>query len=574
MKIKNRYLLNASKRILILVCLVVAIGQSNAQVVVGPVSISATSSAPACVGQYSGSITINGGGGVFNGATQNYTFYIDSGAGNELLFTVFDNSGDTTITNLKAGSYQLLVEDKNGDEDSTTVVVTDPAALSITFNGTLSTLTTKCKDSASASIYFDVSNGAYPYTYSWNNNITSVDSFALGLVAGDYKLYVVDFYGCTDSASKTISEPNALVLSAVPTNAVCQGSSQLFLSATGGNSPFKYKIKSQSSVYSTTSNFNGLSDIANDTVFVLDANNCPDTTTYSIQHTDAAAPNAVAQNITIYLDSATGMATANADDADNGSTDDCTMAFSLDKTAFDCEDRGNNAVVFTATDPDGRTGTANITVEVLDTTKPAALPYYLTTVYLDTNGAVEIDYTMIDSASFDGCGIDTITLSQLAFSCSHAGDTIDINFMVEDLSGNQGSATTKVVVLDTFAPDLKLNTLADRSLDSLGADTLHIDDVVLSTFDACDGGAADTVYFANISDTMIAYNCGDKGSQTVGVYAEDKNGNKRYKELTFNVVDDRKPDSLLLKDTILYLDNTINGGSASFNKQDVVLFTY
>ena len=29
----------------------------------GPISISAISSAPACVGQYSGSITINGGGG-------------------------------------------------------------------------------------------------------------------------------------------------------------------------------------------------------------------------------------------------------------------------------------------------------------------------------------------------------------------------------------------------------------------------------------------------------------------------------------------------------------------------------
>ena len=47
--------------------------------------------------------------------------------------------------------------------------------------------------------------------------------------------------------------------------------------------------------------------------FVKDANGCLDSTTYSIQHMDAAAPNAVAQNITIYLDSATGMATANAD---------------------------------------------------------------------------------------------------------------------------------------------------------------------------------------------------------------------------------------------------------------------
>ncbi len=572
MKIKNRYSLNASKRILILLCLVFAIGQSNAQAFVGPVSISATSSAPACVGQYSGSITINGGGGVFTGATQNYTFYIDSGAGNELLFTVFDNSGDTTITNLKAGSYQLLVEDKNGDEDSTTVVVTDPAALSLNINQ----YNPKCFNELGG-VKLIATGGTSAVSYSYkkeNGTFSTIDTFG-SLSAGiAIKFFVLDDNFCLDSASVTLIQPTSILdISEVVVNSLCDGNGSVTFTPSGGTSPYEID-KNGSGTFSSSLSYSGLMDNASVKAFVKDANGCLDSTTYSIQHTDAAAPNAVAQNITIYLDSATGMATANADDADNGSTDDCTMAFSLDKTAFDCEDRGNNAVVFTATDPDGRTGTANITVEVLDTTKPAALPYYLTTVYLDTNGAVEIDYTMIDSASFDGCGIDTITLSQLAFSCSHAGDTIDINFMVEDLSGNQGSATTKVVVLDTFAPDLKLNTLADRSLDSLGAAPLHIDDVVLSTFDACDGGAADTIYFANISDTMIAYNCGDKGSQTVGVYAEDKNGNKRYKELTFNVVDDRKPDSLLLKDTILYLDNTINGGSASFNKQDVVLFTY
>lgn len=572
MMIKNRYLLNASKRILILLCLVFAIGQSNAQVFVVPVSISATSSAPACVGQYSGSITINGGGGLFSGATQNYTFYIDSGAGNELLFTVFDNSGDTTITNLKAGTYQLLVEDKNGDEDSTIIVVTDPAALSLNINQ----YNPKCFNELGG-VKLIATGGTSAVSYSYkkeNGTFSTVDTFG-SLSAGiAIKFFVLDDNFCLDSASVTLIQPTSILdISEVVVNSLCDGNGSVTFTPSGGTSPYEID-KNGSGTFSSSLSYSGLMDNAGVKAFVKDANGCLDSTTYSIQHTDAAAPNAIAQNITIYLDSATGMATANADDADNGSTDDCAMTFSLDKTAFDCEDRGNNAVVFTATDPDGRTGTANITVEVLDTIKPAALPYYLTTVYLDSSGALEVTYNQIDSASFDACGIDTITLSQLAFSCAHAGDTIDVNFLVEDSSGNKRGTTAKIAVLDTFAPDLQLRTLGNRPLDYYGADTLHIDSVVLSTFDACDGGTADTVYFASVTDTLLYFDCDNKGSNTIGVYAVDKNGNKRYKEVTFNIIDDRKPDSLQLKDTVLYLDNTINGGSASFRKQDVVLYTY
>ena len=572
MNIKKRYLLNASKRILILLWLVFAIVGLKAQVFVGPLSISATSSAPACVGQYSGSITMDASDGMFNGAYQNYIFYIDSGAGNELLFTVFDNSGDTTITNLKAGSYQLLVEDKNGDMDSTTVVVTNPAALSLNINQ----YNPKCFNEFGG-VKLIATGGTSAVSYSYkkeNGTFSTVDTFG-SLSAGiAIKFFVLDDNFCLDSASVTLVQPTSILdISEVVVNSLCDGNGSVTFTPSGGTSPYEID-KNGLGTFSSSLSYSGLMDDASVKAFVKDANGCLDSIIYSIQHTDAAAPNAVAQNITIYLDSASGMATANADDADNGSTDDCTMAFSLDKTAFDCEDRGNNAVVFTATDPDGRTGTANITIELLDTTKPAALPYYLTTVYLDSSGAFEITYNQIDSASFDACGIDTITLSQLAFSCAHAGDTIDVNFLVEDSSGNKRGTIAKIAVLDTFAPDLQLRTLGNRSLDYYGADTLHIDSVVLSTFDACDGGTADTVYFASATDTLLYFDCDNKGSNTIGVYAVDKNGNKRYKEVTFNIIDDRKPDSLQLKDTVLYLDNTINGGSASFRKQDVVLYTY
>ena len=177
---------------------------------------------------------------------------------------------------------------------------------------------------------------------------------------------------------------------------------------------------------------------------------------------------------------------------------------------------------------------------------------------------------MVDSASFDACGINSAKtfLGQVAFGCVHAGDTIGVAYRIEDYSGNSRTVTAKIAVHDTFAPDLKLRTVASRSLDSLGADTLHIDSVVLSTYDAC---GMDTFYFASATDTMLIFSCADKGPKTVGVYAEDKNGNKRYKEVTFTISDNRAPDSLRIRtDTILYLDAS---GQAFLPKKEVVLYT-
>jgi gliding motility-associated-like protein len=144
-----------------------------------------------------------------------------------------------------------------------------------------------------------------------------------------------------------------------------------------------------------------------------------------------------------------------------------------------------------------------------------------------------------------------------------------VAYRIQDYSGNSRTVTAKIAVHDTFAPDLKLRTVANRSLDSLGADTLNISSVVLSTYDAC---GVDTFYFASATDTMLFFTCADKGSKTVGVYAEDKNGNKRYKEVTFTISDNRAPDSLrIITDTILYLDAS---GQALLPKKEVVKYTY
>lgn len=64
---------------------------------------------------------------------------------------------------------------------------------------------------------------------------------------------------------------------------------------------------------------------------------------------DTVKPNAVAQNITVYLD-ATGNASISGSQVNNGSTDNCFVAsYGLSKSTFNCTNLGSNSVVLTVT---------------------------------------------------------------------------------------------------------------------------------------------------------------------------------------------------------------------------------
>lgn len=527
-----------------------------------------------CNGTATGSILVS----FSHSASSTYTVELDSATQIIRTFTTTSAalSGNHTFNNVHAGNYSVIVTENTTLSTSTVtgITITQPAALVLTADGS-SNLSTKCKDSASGKIVMRVTGSTYPYTYSWSTNNTLTDSIYDNVGGGKHVFSVTDINNCNFTDTITVTEPDELVLTVSVTNSVCNGFGSISLSSIGGTGGKQYKVKSIGALYSFTSNYNNLNDRINDTVYVVDVNSCPDTIVYSIQHTDATPPVAVAKNITVFLDSATGTVTVNAASLNDGTTDDCgPISYAISDSSFNCSDTGivGKTVKFYAIDPNGNidsTQTAVITVK--DTTAPANLIYSLVKVYLDTTGSGSLTVAMVDSASFDACGINpnSTFLGQVSFSCVHAGDTINVAYRIEDYSGNSRTVTAKIAVYDTFAPDLKLRTVANRTLDSLGADTLHIDSFVLSTYDAC---GVDTFYFASASDTMLFFTCADKGSKTVGVYAVDKKGNKRYKEITFTITDSRAPDSLrIITDTILYLDAS---GNALLSKKDVVLYTY
>jgi hypothetical protein len=167
---------------------------------------------------------------------------------------------------------------------------------------------------------------------------------------------------------------------------------------------------------------------------------------------DTIAPEAVCQNIDLYLD-ASGNASILPGDIDNGSSDACGIAsLSLDVDTFGCADVGANTVFLTVTDVNGNSSSCSATVTVIDTIAPLAACQSIT-VYLDAAGSASIVAGDIDNGSSDACGIASLSLDQSSFGCADAGANT-VNLTVTDVNGNSSSCSGTVTVLDTLAPIL------------------------------------------------------------------------------------------------------------------------
>jgi len=110
-------------------------------------------------------------------------------------------------------------------------------------------------------------------------NATSVSSI-VGLSAGTYSVTVTDANGCTDSSSITITEPTALVSTAlVDSNVSCNGLSDggATVGVTGGTQSYSYQWNNSSTIA-------GISGVAAGTysVTITDANGCTDSNNITI----------------------------------------------------------------------------------------------------------------------------------------------------------------------------------------------------------------------------------------------------------------------------------------------------
>ena len=158
------------------------------------------------------------------------------------------------------------------------------------------------------------------------------------------------------------------------------------------------------------------SDIGNNavTLTATDAENKVSTATQTVTIVDDLAPVAAGQNITRDLNGAASI-TIPAADVDNGSTDNCSVSFSLSPDTFTMT--GVFPATFTVTDPGGNTDSTSVTITITDSTLGLDDVQRETQIMVypnPTNGAVNIitNLEQYDVAVYDITGrqvMDTVS---------------------------------------------------------------------------------------------------------------------------------------------------------------------
>lgn len=190
---------------------------------------------------------------------------------------LWTQGGQTTssVSNICAGVYSVLITDANGCQQTVTVTVTEPTAILLNTN----TNNISCNGNNDGSIDLSVSGGTPGYTYSWDNGATTED--LNGLAPGTYTVTVTDANGCSETASVTISEPGILGMTYTATTATCgQCDGTATITPTGGTAPFSYLWGTGATTATATGLCAGVYP-----VIITDANGCSGSFTVAISNT-------------------------------------------------------------------------------------------------------------------------------------------------------------------------------------------------------------------------------------------------------------------------------------------------
>ncbi|MFN5415003.1 MAG: hypothetical protein ACK5BM_07320, partial [Bacteroidota bacterium] len=461
-------------------------------------------------------------------------------------------------TGLKAGTYTVTVTDANGCNENKTTTITEPNALSVSAS---STTNVDCKGNSTGSITVGGSGGTTPYTYNYaGGSYASVNTFG-SLAAGNHTIGIKDANGCNSSVSVTITEPNALSVSASSTtNVDCKGNStgSITVGGSGGTTPYTYNYAGGS--YASANTFSSLA-AGTHTIGIKDANGCASSVSVTI--TEPAALN-LSATITkpVCYDDKTGTITLSATGGTTAYSYRVDSSWSMPTSAYVSTAAFGNyyegKYAAQVKDANGCLDTVQISIQHQDLIKPVPVPHKILTVYLGAMGTVFVSANMADSASTDNCAIASRSITQTSFNCSNVGYNT-VNFKVVDINGNRDSINFIVNVLDTSKPSLNTRGFTVY-LDNSGLATLSIDSVDLGTTDQCGP--------LTRSLSKTSFDCQNTGfNNTVNKVvftATDANGNVSIDTLTIIVLDTTKP-TLVLKNVSLYLDAS---GKASLTTSD------
>ncbi len=265
------------------------------------------------------------------------------------------------LTGLCANTYNVTVTDAQGCTANASVTITQPVILTAAITSS-SDVTIFGASDGSATVAG--SNGTPPYSYDWSPNGFTGDGTATysGLPVGTYTVTITDANGCTATASVTINEPGAIVLTTttvdVSCNGICDGEATVAV-VSGGVPTFNYLWPSGGTATLETGLCAG-----SYTVTVTDANGGTATATVTINQPTALTVSIIASSNVSCNGGSDGTATLSA----GGGTPAYTYLWSNGNTGVTATGlaAGSHSVV--VTDANGCTATVSVTI-----TQPAIL---------------------------------------------------------------------------------------------------------------------------------------------------------------------------------------------------------
>jgi gliding motility-associated-like protein len=237
----------------------------------GPTALATTITNPKC-GLNNGSVNI----GATTGGTGPFT-YSFNGSG---------YTATTTYSGMAAGTYTVIVKDKNGCIFSKTVTLTNTPGVSTTAGATTNI---NCRGSSTGTATISASAGTTPYAYNWTGGAIGSGQGTVtagGLAAGTYTCTVTDASGCTSSKIFVLTQP-ATALSVSPnatTNVDCKGNSTGAGSVTASGGTIAYAYSWTGGTIGSGQGTNSVGGLAAGTYTctVTDAKSCVASQTISI----------------------------------------------------------------------------------------------------------------------------------------------------------------------------------------------------------------------------------------------------------------------------------------------------
>ena len=213
-------------------------------------------------------------------------------SGNASLSYLWSNNQTSQdLNNIPAGSYFVTVTDNLGCVDTLTAVLNQPDTI-----GIAAVLTNpSCVATNNGVIDLTITGGTAPYSFVWLSGQNTED--IANLTQGTYFVTVTDANGCSKTATYTLVDPSPITASYTFTPPTCNGGSNatIDVSVSGGFAPYSYQWNSGPITQDLVNVAAG-----NDTVLIIDANNCPHTLITTVTQPDSIQLNFNVSNIACF----------------------------------------------------------------------------------------------------------------------------------------------------------------------------------------------------------------------------------------------------------------------------------